>query len=132
MGIKGRKHRLVIGFIAPPLLGFVLLSLFLFFAAQGEADERFLAGAFLLGLPVTFLAVGLQSLLFSCLMEFLILVKFSSHLVVLCFSLIIGFLSGLFFGLFFAVYGAIVAGIVGLYLFRQHKTVNQHLIKTQN
>lgn len=126
MSTQGRMHRIVIGFITPPIVGVILLYLVLLFFSKSELDIQFSNGTFLIGIPLSFVVTGTQSMVFSLLMEYVINSNTQNRPLSVLFAAVIGGISCAFFGWVFVVLGVLVGTILGWYL-RWHfdKTVNR-------
>ena len=122
----GRFSSIFFGFVLPPIIGALCFALFLSLAAEViEVIEVF--ALFILFIPFAFFIVGIQSLIFSLVMEFIILVKVSDVKYVIASGCALGVLSSFFMGAVFCVIGAIVGGLSSYFLYRRYKVANKSI-----
>lgn len=123
--------RLLIGILLPGPLGMLLLSLFMYITdiAQGVNESidilTLVYGMFLFSL-LSYVFVGIQSIVYSCLMEFIINRFVKNDAAAVGISTLLGALSGLIIGGFGAVIGAMVGLIVGAILRSNYRKVMAH------
>ena len=115
MSAQGRRYRIVIGFITPPIVGVILLYLVLLIFSKSELDIQFSNAIFLVGIPVSFVVAGIQSMVFSLLMEYVNSNTKNRSFSVL-FAAVIGGISCAFFGWVFVVLGILIGTTLGWYL----------------
>lgn len=119
MIVQGRYRRLIIGFLFPPILGALLLSLS--FLILGKVEFAF--GLLIITIPIAIVFTGLQSLIYSVLMEFYILPRINTKSSVIIIASVLGIFSGLIIGIFLGGFiGGIVGGYVGNYLYKGFHT----------
>jgi hypothetical protein len=116
---------LLLGFALPPVLGALCISLI--FLISGKVSMAF--GLLIISIPFAFVLTGIQSIIFSFVMEFLVLAKASDVTYVITSGVILGVLSSFFMGTMYCVVGAIVGGLSSYFLFRRHNTVNKKINK---
>lgn len=122
---KDRVKRLLLGFALPPVLGALCISLI--FLISGKVSMAF--GLLIISIPFAFVLTGIQSIIFSFVMEFLVLAKASDVTYVITSGVILGVLSSFFMGTMYCVVGAIVGGLSSYFLFRRYNTVNKKINK---
>ena len=128
MSTQGRKHRVLVGFITPPIVAVLFLYLILLLVSKSELDVQFSNTVLLIGLPLSFLVAGLQSMIFALLMEYVINENIRKKWVSVCLAAVLGGVSCAFFGWLFVVLGMLVGTILGWYLSCHHdKTVKKCL-----
>lgn len=121
MLIQGRIKRLIIGVLCPPTLGALSYSLFIIVFGKVSLG----LGLLIISIPIAFLAAGIQSLIFSICIEFLILTNIKSKFDVLSISTLLGAISGGVIGAFNMLIGAMVGYVVGLYLYKDYHKKNK-------
>ena len=123
-----RANRILLGFLAPPISGSVLFVIYALVAETNAGPiniDRILEYFSIIHIIIffAFLFVGIQSLAFSILMEFVVRPKFPKLRYHLLTSCILGFLSGLIPGVLvddlrlFLPAGMLVGILVGLLIY---------------
>jgi len=120
---KDRVKRLLLGFALPPVLGALCISLI--FLISGRVSMAF--SLLIISIPFAFFLTGIQSIIFSFIMEYLILAKASDVTYVIISGVILGVLSSFFLSTMFCVIGAIVGGLSSYLLFRRYNTANKQI-----
>ncbi len=116
----GRFSSLFLGFVLPPVIGALCFSLI--FILSGEVVE--VLALFILFIPFAFFIVGIQSLIFSLVMEYIILARISDVKYVIASGCALGVLSSFFMGAVFCVIGVIAGGLSSYLLYRRYKVAN--------
>ncbi len=130
----GRYYRITIGVLLPPLLGFIPVGMYLAIdkALESSSIDMFsvfiVAGGILMVLIGSYLFVGVQSIVYSLVMEFLVAPKVRSKKLAIFLSGAMGFLSGLLISTGLSFLGLLVGCLVGWYLISHYqKSVNKGL-----
>ena len=76
-------------------------------------------------IPIAFLLVGIQSLIFTFLMEFVVLPHISTRSSVIVVGIGLGVLSSLYFGGMYCYIGAVVGGLCSNLMFRSFNAANK-------
>ena len=109
--------RMAVGIFMPAIIGTLLLSLLMFFVTYPKALSRFNEQSYIGILVFAYMFVGIQSVIYSMIMEFWINPKIKSSLAVVGISALLGAFSGVFvFGYFLAIIGSLTGLIMGIYL----------------
>lgn len=127
--MNGRKSRILIGAFMPAFLGVLFFfSTSAAFDAEKEFKIRELFDPmFLLIMLVAYAFVGIQSLIYSFLMEFIVNPKIVNNFVVVFTSMIMGAVSGVVLGSVGAAIGLMIGFLLGLILrYLYIKSVNSY------
>lgn len=116
MSIKNRTKRLFVGFIAPIVAAPVGLLIYGVFEPGGNFELDGVVIAFLLVLFFSTAGGGLQSFIYSMLMEFIVNPYVKSNFLCVALSVVLGFLSGLPLAIGYGYFGAVVGLCVGTFL----------------
>lgn len=111
--------RMAVGVFMPAIIGTSLLFLLMSFVTQPQSSmpSSLYADGFKGMLVFAYMFVGIQSIIYSMIMEFWINPKIKSSFIVVGISAALGTLSGVvIFGYFLAIIGFLTGLIVGLYL----------------
>lgn len=121
--MKRRKTRLLLGFVLPPTLGVLFVFLMFYFLADDQSDKEFSYGILVAGFPIAFILLGIQSLIFSFVMEYLINPQIKNNTLVIVTSGALGFLAVLslsYESYFLMIVGTFISLVVGSILRRNH------------
>lgn len=116
MTIKNRRKRLIVGFIAPIAvvpIGFLIYGIF---DSEGKVELDGAIFGFLLVFLFSAIGAGLQSFIYSMLMEFVVNRCIKSNLMCVTLSCVLGFLSGAPLDIRYAYFGAVIGLCVGTFL----------------
>ena len=125
----GRIFRILTGFLIPPILGVVLLYVFLLLLSGSTSDTSFAYGVLLLGIPLSFLVVGVQALIFTLVMEYVINPNIQNNWQAIGMAVLLGAISGVFLSWLLCVLGMVVGLLLGWYLrYHFNKSVNKLML----
>jgi hypothetical protein len=123
-----RFGRLFYGIILPPALGSLGVTLTSIIPRTEGIDILDILSLIVMPIfliPFALMFVGFQSVIFSLVMEFIILARISNVYYVVASGCVLGILSSFIMGVLFCILGAIVGSLSSYFLFRQYNRVNK-------
>ena len=115
--MNNRWERLVAGIFMPGAIGTILLFVFMLFIRQPQDISPLYFMSFVGMLIFAYLYAGIQSVIYSIAMEFVVNPRVESNFIAVGVSGILGALSGVFiWGWFIAVIGLLSGLVSGLYI----------------